>query len=46
MASEDLTQVFENERMANRLVVAAASCLEIPLHVEVNIVCRLLGSKV
>ena len=41
MASEDLTQVFENERGADRRVVATASCLEIPLHVEVSIVCGL-----
>ena len=38
MASEDLTQVFENERTADRRMVATASCLEILLHVEVNIV--------
>ena len=41
MASEDLMQVFENERTANRRVVATANCLEISLHVEVNIVCGL-----
>lgn len=41
MASEDLAQVFENERRADRRVVARASCLDILLHVEVNIVCGL-----
>jgi len=41
MASEDLAHVFENERRADRRAVARASCLEIPLHVEVNIVCGL-----
>ena len=41
IASEDLTQVFENGRTADRRVIATASCLEIPLHVEVNIICGL-----
>ena len=38
MASEDLTEDFENERAVDRRAVATASRLEIPLHVEVNIV--------
>ena len=41
MASEDLEEVFENERTTDRRVAATASCLEIPLHVEVSIVCGL-----
>ena len=38
MASEDLAEVFANERTADRRATVTASCLEIPLHVEVNIV--------
>jgi len=38
MASEDLTEVLANERTADRRVTVTESCLEIPLHVEVNIV--------
>ena len=38
MASEDLADVFENERTADRRAVATATCLEIPLHVKLNIV--------
>lgn len=39
MASEALADVFENERMTEREVVRAENRLEIPLHVEFNIVC-------
>jgi hypothetical protein len=41
MASDDLRGVFENERTADPRVVTTASCLEIPLRVELNIVCGL-----
>lgn len=37
MASEDLTQVFENERTAGWRETVTVSRLEIPLHAEVNI---------
>lgn len=38
MASEDLGDVFEKKRVVDRWVVARVSCLEIPLHAELNIV--------
>ena len=38
MASEDLTEVLANERTVGRRVTVTESCLEIPLHAEVNIV--------
>ena len=38
MASEDLAEVFPNGRAAGRRATVTASCLEIPLHVEVNMV--------
>jgi hypothetical protein len=41
IASEDLVHDFENERTADRRVAAATSCLDIPLHAELNIVCGL-----
>jgi hypothetical protein len=38
MASEHLADVFENERTADQWVAETAICLEILLHVELNIV--------
>ena len=38
IASEDLAEVFANERTADRRATVTASCLEIPLHSKVSIV--------